>query len=78
LPFYARLAAVLRPVMPDVCTQLCNQIDDQIHSYIHTADKSGKSIDSKMKAIKFAGELTKFGALPVASALRIMQVCLRH
>nr|CAG4640628.1 EOG090X0143 [Eulimnadia texana] len=74
LPFYARLAAVLNPFLPDVATDLCGLLKQDFRYHVRKKDQI--NIETKVKVVRFIGELTKFGLFPRADALMCLKLLL--
>ncbi|PAA94156.1 hypothetical protein BOX15_Mlig018107g5 [Macrostomum lignano] len=66
LPFYARLAAVLQPVAPEVAQELRQRLQADFRHAFHKKDHT--NLESKLKTVRFIGELVKFGLFPLADA----------
>lgn len=74
LPFYARLVAVLNPVMPDVGTEL---VQDLIRGFRREVRmKNQLHIETKTKIVRFIGELVKFRVFPKSEALHCLKMLL--
>ncbi|XP_063230825.1 regulator of nonsense transcripts 2-like [Bacillus rossius redtenbacheri] len=74
LPFYARLVAILHPVMPDVAAEL-GQFLKQDFKY-HIRKKDQINIESKIKVVRFIGELVKFKMYSKIEALYCLKLLL--
>ncbi|KAF0308344.1 Regulator of nonsense transcripts 2 [Amphibalanus amphitrite] len=59
LPFYARLVATLHPCMPDVATELAMMLKADFKYHVRKKDQI--NIETKLKVMRFIGELVKFG-----------------
>nr|CAG4650736.1 EOG090X0143 [Simocephalus serrulatus]SVE94074.1 EOG090X0143 [Simocephalus serrulatus] len=68
LPFYSRLVATLHPYIPEVATDLCNFLRQDFKYHVRKKDQI--NIETKVKIVRFIGELTKFGMYPRADALQ--------
>lgn len=74
LPFYARFVAQLSPIMPTVGGDLVSLLK---HNFRYLFKKKDQiNIESKVKNIRFIGELVKFGVFPKPDALYILKVSL--
>ncbi len=58
LPFYARLAAILTPIMPEIGTDLASLLFNEFRFLVRKKDQI--NIESKIKVSRFIGELVKF------------------
>lgn len=76
LPFYARLVAILHPCMPDVGLEL-NELLKKDFRY-HVRKKDQMYIETKLKIVRFIGELVKFNIFPKADSLHCMKVSINH
>ncbi|XP_057375556.1 regulator of nonsense transcripts 2-like [Daphnia carinata] len=68
LPFYSRLVATLHPYIPEVATDLCNFLRQDFKYHVRKKDQI--NIETKVKIVRFIGELTKFGMYPRADTLQ--------
>ncbi|VUZ55202.1 unnamed protein product [Hymenolepis diminuta] len=67
LPFYARLVATLYPVAPDIGQDLVELLKQEFRWHLHKKDQM--NIDSKLKTVRYIGELTKFRIFPGSEVL---------
>ncbi|GBP06021.1 Regulator of nonsense transcripts 2 [Eumeta japonica] len=74
LPFYSRFAAILYPVLPDVCVDLCQMLKQDFKYHVKKKDQI--NIESKIKVVRFIGELVKFGLYSKMEALYCLKVLL--
>lgn len=74
LPFYSRLAAILYPVMPDVANDLCLMLKHDFKYHVHKKDQI--NIESKIKVVRYIGELVKFRLYSKIEALYCLKVLL--
>ncbi|KAJ0182050.1 hypothetical protein K1T71_002772 [Dendrolimus kikuchii] len=74
LPFYARFAAILYPVLPDVCLELCQMLKQDFKYHVRKKDQI--NIESKIKVVRFIGELVKFNLYSKMEALYCLKVLL--
>lgn len=74
LPFYSRLAAILYPVMPDVANDLCLMLKHDFKYHVHKKDQI--NIESKIKVVRYIGELVKFKLYSKIEALYCLKVLL--
>lgn len=58
LPFYGRFVATLHPVQPDISEDLCQLLKQDFKYHIRKKDQM--NIESKVKVVRFIGELVKF------------------
>ncbi|KAF6041633.1 UPF2 [Bugula neritina] len=72
LPFYARLAATLYPCMPDVSTELCNYLTLDFRHLVRKKDQI--KIETKIKTVRFIGELVKFGMYTKTDVLKCLKM----
>ncbi|XP_046405621.1 regulator of nonsense transcripts 2 isoform X2 [Ischnura elegans] len=75
LPYYARMVAILNPCMPDIASEL-NFMLLQDFKY-HVKKKDQINIESKVKVIRFIGELVNFSVLSKVDALHCLKVLLQ-
>ncbi|KAG6450375.1 hypothetical protein O3G_MSEX006590 [Manduca sexta] len=74
LPFYSRFAAILYPVLSDVCVDLCQMLKQDFKYHVRKKDQI--NIESKIKVVRFIGELVKFGLYSKMEALFCLKVLL--
>lgn len=74
LPLYSRLVAILHPVMPDVATDLVALLKADFRYHVRKKDQI--NIETKIKVIRFIGELVKFKMYPKYEGLHCLKVLL--
>lgn len=74
LPFYARLVATLHPCMPDVASDLASTLKQDLKYHVWKKDQI--NIESKVKIVRFIGELVKFQMFPKVDALQCLKLLL--
>ncbi|XP_015594730.1 regulator of nonsense transcripts 2 [Cephus cinctus] len=74
LPFYSRLAAILYTVMPDVANELCLMLKHDFKYHVRKKDQI--NIESKVKVVRYIGELVKFKLYSKIEALYCLKVLL--
>ncbi|VDO03892.1 unnamed protein product [Rodentolepis nana] len=62
LPFYARLVANIHPVIRDIGQDLVELLKQEFRWHLHKKDQM--NIDSKLKTVRYIGELAKFRIFP--------------
>ncbi|XP_041348866.1 regulator of nonsense transcripts 2-like isoform X2 [Gigantopelta aegis] len=72
LPFYARLVAILYPCMPDVANDLLQYLKGDFRWHMRKKDQI--NIESKLKTVRFIGELVKFKMCPKSEALHCIKM----
>ncbi|CAH8512809.1 unnamed protein product [Schistosoma margrebowiei] len=71
LPFYARLLASLAPVMPDLVQDINSMLTAEFRWRLSKRDQL--NIESKLKVVRFIGELVKFKIYPAHQALTCLK-----
>lgn len=71
LPFYARLTATLHPCIPDVADQLSTMLLRDFR--FHMRKKEQIHIESKVKTMRFIGEMTKFQMITLTDCLNCLK-----
>jgi len=71
LPFYARLTATLFPCIPDVAEQLSTMLLRDFR--FHLRKKEQIHIESKVKTMRFIGEMTKFNMISLTDCLNCLK-----
>lgn len=74
LPFYARLVATLHPVVPEIAQDLCHMLKQDF--MYHVCKKDQINIESKIKVVRFIGELVKFKMYALIEGLYCLKVLL--
>lgn len=74
LPFFARLVATINLVSTDVATELCQKLKNEFKYHINK--KNQMTIESKIKVVRFIGEMVKFGLYSKIEALFCLKVLL--
>ncbi|XP_055586086.1 regulator of nonsense transcripts 2 [Uranotaenia lowii] len=75
LPMYARFAAIVNLVSPDVAVDLCQMLKVDFKYQIKKKDQI--NIETKIKVVRYIGELVKFGIYNKIEALFCLK-CLLH
>jgi regulator of nonsense transcripts 2 len=74
LPYYSRIAAILTKVHPEVGPSLCKMLEDEFESLV---TKKYKNLDeTRIRNVRFLGELTKFKLLPFSVVFAFLKVLL--
>ncbi|TPP48789.1 Regulator of nonsense transcripts 2 [Fasciola gigantica] len=71
LPFYARLVAALAPVMPDLVQDVNTMLTGEFQWRVSKRDQL--NLESKLKIVRFIGELVKFRIYPAHQALACLK-----
>lgn len=74
LPFYARFVATINLVAIDVAAELAQKLKNEFK--YHIAKKNQMNIESKIKVVRFIGEMVKFGLYSKIEALFCLKVLL--
>ncbi|XP_077976967.1 regulator of nonsense transcripts 2-like isoform X2 [Glandiceps talaboti] len=72
LPFYARLVAILHPCMPDIARDLVDKLKGDFRWHVRKKDQI--NLESKIKTVRFVGELTKFKMFPKQDTLHCLKM----
>ncbi|KAK3612029.1 hypothetical protein CHS0354_021705 [Potamilus streckersoni] len=72
LPFYSRMVATLHPIMTDVSGDLAQLLKGDFRWHVRKKDQI--NIESKLKTVRFIGELTKFRLFPKSEALHCLKM----
>uniref|UniRef100_A0A5S6R1U7 MIF4G domain-containing protein n=1 Tax=Trichuris muris TaxID=70415 RepID=A0A5S6R1U7_TRIMR len=79
LPFYGRLIAILSPVMQDIGIEISRMLMGEFRHHLRKKDQV--SIESKIKVVRYIGELVKFRVFSATDAvycLRLLLIEFRH
>ncbi|TNN10516.1 Regulator of nonsense transcripts 2 [Schistosoma japonicum] len=71
LPFYSRFIAALAPVMPDLVQDINSMLTSEFRWRLSKRDQL--NIESKLKVVRFIGELVKFKVYPPHQALTCLK-----
>ncbi|XP_019633451.1 PREDICTED: regulator of nonsense transcripts 2-like [Branchiostoma belcheri] len=74
LPFYSRLVATLQPCTPDVADDLVAMLKGDFRFHVRKKDQI--NLESKLKTVRFIGEMTKFGVFPKKETLHCLKMLL--
>ncbi|KAK9871574.1 hypothetical protein WA026_012955 [Henosepilachna vigintioctopunctata] len=74
LPFYARFVAILHPALPEVGNDLCQMLRQDFKYHVRKKDQI--NIESKIKVVRFIGELVKFKLYSKIEALFCLKILL--
>lgn len=74
LPMYSRLVATLDPCAPDLAPDLMQQLKGEFRFRVRKKDQI--NVESKIKTVRFIGELTKFHMFPKGEALHCLKMLL--
>lgn len=72
LSFYSRMVATLYPCMPDVAMDLVQLLKGDFRWHVRKKDQI--NIESKLKTVRFIGELVKFNLFPKSEALHCIKM----
>ncbi|XP_064604775.1 regulator of nonsense transcripts 2-like isoform X2 [Liolophura sinensis] len=72
LPFYSRYVATLYPCMPDVANDLVHLIKGDFKWHVRKKDQI--NIESKLKTVRFMGEMVKFNMFPKSESLHCLKM----
>ncbi|KAM7277030.1 hypothetical protein ACFE04_018896 [Oxalis oulophora] len=74
LPYYSRLVATLSTCMKDVPSMLVQMLEEEFNFLINKKDQM--NIETKIKNIRFLGELCKFKIVPAGLVFSCLKACL--
>ncbi|KAL6633939.1 hypothetical protein ACP70R_026610 [Stipagrostis hirtigluma subsp. patula] len=74
LPYYSRLVATLSTCMKDVPSMLLSMLEEEFNFLINKKDQI--NIETKIKNIRFIGELCKFKMAPPTLVFSCLKACL--
>lgn len=74
LPFYARFVAILHPALPEVSNELCHLLRQDFKYHVRKKDQI--NIESKIKVVRYIGELVKFNLYSKIEVLYCLKVLL--
>ncbi|KAK3800761.1 hypothetical protein RRG08_003165 [Elysia crispata] len=74
LPFYSRLVAILEPCMPELASDLVHSLKSDFKWHVRKKDQI--NIETKLKTVRFMGELVKFKVCPKIEALQCLKMLL--
>ncbi|KAF7803922.1 Regulator of nonsense transcripts UPF2 [Senna tora] len=74
LPYYSRLVATLSTCMKDVSSMLLQMLEEEFNFLINKKDQM--NIETKIRNIRFIGELCKFRIAPAGLVFSCLKACL--
>lgn len=74
LPFYTRLVAILNPLMPEVALELCSLLKSDFRYNVKKKDQI--NIETKLKVVRYIGELAKFNLMAKSEVLYCFKMLL--
>lgn len=74
LPFYTRLVAILNPLMPEVALELCSLLKSDFRYNVKKKDQI--NIETKLKVVRYIGELVKFNLMAKSEVLYCFKMLL--
>lgn len=74
LPFYTRLVAILNPIMPEVALELCSLLKSDFRYNVKKKDQI--NIETKLKVVRYIGEMVKFNLMAKSEALHCFKMLL--
>jgi regulator of nonsense transcripts 2 len=74
LPYYSRLVATLSTCMKDVSSMLLQSLEEEFNFLINKKDQM--NIETKIRNIRFIGELCKFKIAPAGFVFSCLKACL--
>ncbi|GFZ14825.1 regulator of nonsense transcripts UPF2 [Actinidia rufa] len=74
LPYYSRMVATLSTCMKDVSSMLLQLLEEEFNFLINKKDQM--NIETKIKNIRFIGELCKFKIAPAGLVFSCLKTCL--
>lgn len=74
LPIYSRLVATLDPCAPDIAPEMIKQLKSEFRFRLRKKDQV--NVESKIKVVRFIGELTKFNMFPKGETLHCLKMLL--
>lgn len=72
LSFFSRFVAIVNPIMPIVGSELVYLLKKDFRFHINKKDQI--NIESKVKTVRYIGELTKFGIFPKDETLQCLKI----
>lgn len=74
LPYYSRMVATLSTCMKDISSMLLQMLEEEFNFLINKKDQM--NIETKIRNIRFIGELCKFKIAPAGLAFSCLKACL--
>jgi regulator of nonsense transcripts 2 len=75
LPYYARVAAVLAPLFPDVAETVAKSLEGEFRGLTRTKkkDATNRLLEPRLRNARYIGELVKFKLFPAGTAFRLLK-----
>ena len=77
LPAYARVAANLKPVCPDMVAGMVSSLEDDFKFFVGKSDVDEKELALCVKTAQYVGEYVKFSLIDVVTACDLLTLCLK-
>ena len=77
LPAYARIAATLQPVYPDVAAVVATNLEDDFRSLVVRSDFDEKHLAVCIKTAQYIGEYVKFGIISAPTLFELISLCMK-
>lgn len=74
LPFYGRFVAILYPALPEISNDLCQMLRQDFKYHVRKKDQI--NIESKVKVVRYIGELVKFNLYSKIEAMYCLKILL--
>lgn len=76
IPFYARYTAIVSQYFRDIGLDLVSLLESEFNRLFYEDSDGVIKMESKIRNIRFLGELTKFGVCPSRVILECLKKCL--
>ena len=73
IPYYARVAAVLAPLFPDVAETVVKVLEGQFRGMSHKKDATNRVLEPRLRNARYIGEMVKFRLFPAGTAFRLLK-----
>lgn len=77
LPAYARIAASLRPVYPEVATNVAETLEKEFRIFAERTDLDDKTLASCIKTARYLGEYCKFRMVDYEAIFNVLSFCIK-
>ena len=73
LPYYARIAAILAPLFPDIAETVSKSLESEFRGLSKRKDATNRILEPRLRNARYIGEMVKFRLFPAGTAFRLLK-----
>lgn len=73
LPYYARVAAILAPLFPDIAETVSKCLEGEFRGLSRRKDATNRILEPRLRNARYIGEMVKFRLFPAGTAFRLLK-----